>query len=472
MQAVLTVAAVKAAEQSWADHQGGETWPLMQKAGQSVARHARRHWPLARRILVVCGRGNNGGDGYIAASELIAAGLDVAVIAPAGLPDADTDAGRALNVFRQASGSLVDDVESNWDLIIDAALGTGHHGALRDPWPRLFERLRALQSPVLAVDLPSGLEAATGQADQTTLAAQRTLTFIAHKAGLLTHQGPGLSGHVTLERLGVSSSEAVLGYLLDEPPPWPDRSADAHKGAFGQVSVVAGAPGFGGAGLLASRAALAAGAGRVIWHCDENCVSSVLAAQPELMTAPMNEPAEGQIVLGPGLGFDGEADALYRHYLGHDFGGVLDADGLTWLAQHLDSWSLPNWVLTPHPGEAARLLGCTSADIQADRCKAALALAERYQAVVVLKGAGTLVAWNDQLRFVHPGSVAMATPGMGDTLAGFIAALMAQGESPWQAAQTGAWWHAYMGKQLAQRRRVVLASDVIDAIAQGDRFQG
>ena len=153
-------------------------------------------------------------------------------------------------------------------------------------------------------------------------------------------------------------------------------------------------------------------------------------------------------------------------------GGVLDADGLTWLAQQGGDWSLPSWVLTPHPGEAGRLLGCSSAEIQADRCRAALALAQRYQAVVVLKGAGSLVAWDGQLRFVYPGTVAMATPGMGDSLAGLIAALMAQGQSPWQAAQTGVWWHAYLAWQLAQSRRVVLASDVIEAIAQADQFSG
>lgn len=472
MQAVLTVEAVKAAEQSWAQANGGETWPLMQKAGQAVARHARRHWPSARRILVIAGRGNNGGDGYIAASELMAAGLEVAVLAPAGMPAPGTDAERALKVYRQANGALQDDLDSNWDLMIDAALGTGHSGALRQPWPQLFEQLRWWQIPVLAVDLPSGLNARTGQADSAAMQAQRTLTFIAFKAGLLTHQGPGLTGQISLDRLGIDSSGDALSYFLDEPPPWPQRSADGHKGAFGQVAVVAGAPGFGGAGLLAARAALAAGAGRVVWHCDKTMAGHALTAQPELMTAAPTEPAKGTLVLGPGLGFSAEANALYQQYLKQHTAGVLDADGLTWLAQQNAPGSLPDWVLTPHPGEAARLLGCSSAEVQADRCAAALALAERYQAVVVLKGAGTLVAWKGQLRFVHPGSVAMATPGMGDTLAGFIAALMAQGQSPWQAAQTGAWWHAYIGRSLAQHRRVVIASEVIDAIAQGDRFQG
>ncbi|MFG1497152.1 NAD(P)H-hydrate dehydratase [Saccharospirillum sp. HFRX-1] len=472
MQAVLTVEAVKAAEQSWARNNDGETWPLMLKAGQAVARHARRHWPSARRILVVAGRGNNGGDGYIAASELMAAGLDVAVLAPAGMPAPDTDAERALNVFRQANGALLDDLHSNWDLIIDAALGTGHRGALREPWPQLFEQLRSLQIPVLAVDLPSGLNASTGEADSAAMTAQRTLTFIAFKAGLLTHQGPGLTGQISLDRLAIDSANQALGHFLDEPPSWPERRSDAHKGAFGQVAIIAGAPGFGGSGLLAARAALAAGAGRVVWHCDASMAGSILAAQPELMTAAPTEPAKGTLVLGPGLGFSAQADSLYRQYLAGEGGGILDADGLTWLAQQSGDWSLPTWVLTPHPGEAGRLLGCSSADIQADRCQAALALSERYQAVVVLKGAGSVVAWDGQLRFVHPGTVAMATPGMGDTLAGLIAALMAQGQSPWQAAQTGAWWHAYLAWQLAQSRRVVLASDVIEVIAQADQFSG
>lgn len=471
MQAVYSVAAVKAAEQSWADNNGGETWPLMLKAGQAVARHARRHWPLARRVMIIAGRGNNGGDGYIAASELMAAGLEVAVLAPAGKPSANSDAHRAMRVFLQANGVMLDNLDSTWDLVIDAALGTGQGGALRAPWPGLFDQLRLMQLPVLAVDLPSGLDASTGVADSSALQAQRTLTFIAYKPGSLTLEGPGLSGQVSLERLGMETDDHAFAYFLDQPPPWPPRSANDHKGRFGQVAVVAGAPGSAGAGLLAARAALAAGAGRVIWHCDERTAGSILAAQPELMTAALDVPAAGQLVLGPGLGFSATADTLYRQYLGTDASGVLDADALTWLAQQGGAASLSNWVITPHPGEAGRLLGCSSADVQADRCQAALALAERYQTVVVLKGAGTLVACNGQLRFMHRGSVAMATPGMGDTLAGFIAALMAQGQSSWQAAQTGAWWHAYLAWQLAQRQRIVRASELIDALAQADQFE-
>ncbi|WP_205323243.1 NAD(P)H-hydrate dehydratase [Saccharospirillum mangrovi] len=470
----MTVEAIKAAEQHWAQRQGGETWSLMLKAGQAVARHARRHWPSAHRVLILAGRGNNGGDGYVAATELLSAGLAVDVLAPAGEPRSGSDAQRAQQRFQQRNGTLVDrfDAQQPWDLIIDAGLGTGHQGVLKAPWPALFEQVRALQVPVLAVDVPSGLDASTGQADGAALPATRTLSFIACKPGLLTGDGPGLVGLLLLDSLGVEADAEPFGHFLDDAPAWPPRPANGHKGRFGQVAVLGGAPGFTGAGLLAARAALAAGAGRVVWHTDGSGVQAALATQPELMTAAPDASAQGTLVLGPGLGLGSAADSLYQRYLNPETQGVLDADGLTWLSQQTQIPVMPHWVLTPHPGEAGRLLGCDSAAIQADRCRAALALAERYQSVVVLKGAGSVVAWNGELRFVHPGTAAMATPGMGDTLAGLIAALMAQGQSPDQAAQTGAWWHAYLAWQLAQHQRVVLATDVIAAIARADQYSG
>ena len=320
------------------------------------------------------------------------------------------------------------------------------------------------------MDVPSGLEAATGRADSEALVASRTLSFIAHKVGLLTGDGPALVGRLALERLGVDPGSEVLGHYLNTAPAWPERPANGHKGRFGQVAVLAGAPGFGGAGLLAARAALAAGAGRVVWHTEGGNVAAALAAQPELMTAALDAPPQGTVVLGPGLGLEQQAEALYRRTLDSVAAGVLDADGLSWLARQ--PRPLPGWVLTPHPGEAARLLDCSSADIQADRCQAAQALAERYQATVVLKGSGTLVAEGDQLRVVHAGTPAMATPGMGDTLAGLIAALLAQGQTPWQAAQTGAWWHAFLAAERARTHRVVLASDLIAALQRGPQLSG
>lgn len=471
MQAILSVAAVKAAEQRWAESAEGETWPLMLKAGQAVARHARRHWPSAQRVLVLAGRGNNGGDGYVAASCLMDAGLEVAVLAPAGTPRAHSDADRAYHAYQQQGGRLVENPDRlDADLIIDAVIGTGHQGALKAPWPALFSRLNSSGIPVLAVDVPSGLEAATGRADSEALVASRTLSFIAHKVGLLTGDGPALVGKLALERLGVDPGSEVLGHYLNTAPAWPERPANGHKGRFGQVAVLAGAPGFGGAGLLAARAALAAGAGRVVWHTEGSNVAAALAAQPELMTAALDAPPQGTVVLGPGLGLEQQAEALYRRTLDSVAAGVLDADGLSWLARQ--PRPMPGWVLTPHPGEAARLLECSSTDIQADRCRAAQALAERYQATVVLKGSGTLVAEGDQLRVVHAGTPAMATPGMGDTLAGLIAALLAQGQTPWQAAQTGAWWHAFLAAERARTHRVVLASDLIAALQRGPQLSG
>lgn len=472
MQPVLTVDRVKAVEQDWASENGGSTWPLMTRAGSAVAERVRQHCPTLKAVWVLAGRGNNGGDGYIAASRLRALGVKVTVIAPSGEPRVGTDAHRAWQEYADQGGTLETTLpQESPDLVIDAVIGTGHTGALKPDLVDLFDRVRERRVPVFAVDLPSGLNAATGRADPALLKAERTLTFIAGKPGLLTGDGPGVCGEIMLESLHIDlpteghwrDGEAMY---LNQAPDWPSRRGDSHKGEFGNVRVLAGAPGMGGAGLLAARSALASGAGRVFWHTSPEQALSILTAQPELMTTELvgdYDPDDSVHVLGPGLGQDATAQALYSRLLNSgEARGVLDADGLTWLARNPKP--VPQWVLTPHPGEAARLLEQTTGDIQSDRCRAAMALSERYQTTVILKGAGSLIAHQGRLFFNHPGDPAMASPGMGDTLSGLVAGLMAQGLTALQAAQCGAWWHASLGARLARQYRVVLATDLIDAI--------
>ncbi len=472
MQPVLSVERVKAVEQDWADQNGGSTWPLMTRAGSAIAALARQRWPALRYVWILAGRGNNGGDGYIAASRLKALGVSVTVIAPSGEPKSGTDAYRAWQEFADQGGTLEKTLPFETpDLVIDAIIGTGHQGELKAELASLFDQVRARQAPVLAVDLPSGLNAANGHADPSLLPAAVTLSFISYKPGQLTGDGPSVCGDIQLETLNVSLpddqpwSDGYAAYQ-DQPPTWPERPGNAHKGHFGTVRVIGGAPGMGGAGLLAARSALAAGAGKVFWHTGQDQAQSALVAQPELMTTALNPDLEldsSCYVLGPGLGSDDTALRLYQRLLGStDIRGVLDADGLTWLAANPKP--VPGWVLTPHPGEAARLLNTDTRGIQDDRCSAVLELSDRYQTTVVLKGAGSLIAHQGCLVFSHPGSPAMATPGMGDTLAGLIAGLMAQGFSAEKATECGVWWHAKLGAQLATQYRVVLATDLIEAI--------
>lgn len=463
---VLSVSEVKACEQAWAVANGGSTWPLMQRAGGAVVKRLLELWPGANVVWVLCGSGNNGGDGYIAASALAREGMEVQVIAPLGEPREGSDARRAYSEFMQEGGKiLLEAPEGEAEVLIDALLGTGHRGTLSEPLQKTIQMLQQQCRYRLSVDIPSGLDAMTGLASPGAVVADQTVTFIAHKPGLLTANGPGVSGVLTLESLDVPKPVEHSGLYQQAPALWPERTADAHKGRFGTVRIVAGGEMMGGAGLLAAQAALHAGAGRVFWHTLPEHRLAALMAQPELMTADIEDPLadpEATYVVGPGLGQSMMALRHYEAVVSAGFKGVLDADGLTWLASQ--SAQLPGWVLTPHPGEAARLLSCSVADVQADRYGAAQAIYQAYGATTVLKGAGTVVADRQGWVVVHPGTAAMATPGMGDCLAGMIAALMAQGLAPREAAIAGADRHARLAANLALNQRIVLASDVIDGL--------
>ena len=472
MKPVLAAADVASVEKAWASDQTGDqgTWPLMEAAGKAIARDVQA---LVSEgvIWVLAGKGNNGGDGYVAAWHLHQTGFEVCVIAPMGPSRPGSDAERARQRWLSVGSEQTTLPEVAPDVVVDALLGSGQRGALAEPLACLVSAVNQRAAYRLAVDVPTGLNADTGVAEGAVFQASQTLSFIALKPGLLTGDGPRCAGDLRLETLGVdaihwaTSMDLALHWYLDTSPAWPARAANGHKGRFGQVSVVGGSAGMGGAGLLSARAALAAGAGKVIWHTTPEHAQAALVAQPELMTAAPEAsavPDSAILVLGPGLGRGSRAQAWCSALTGQCPSGVLDADGLAWLAAHPKA--LPGWVLTPHPGEAGTLLGLTAAEVQADRCAAALALSKRFQAVVVLKGAGSVIADAGQLWFCHPGTVAMATPGMGDTLAGWIGGFMAQGFSPLNAAQSATWWHAALAQSLANQQRVVLATDLLPLI--------
>ncbi|MGE6107409.1 NAD(P)H-hydrate dehydratase [Aeromonas sobria] len=479
---------IRRAEVELAGAAGISLHDLMERAGSALFDYARRCWPEARHWWVFTGPGNNGGDGFVLARLALAAGLSVRVIAARAPSALKGEAHSAAAAFLAAGGRVerfADDhriptgATPGPDLVIDALLGSGTHRSLSPAMTEIVATINALPAPVLAVDLPSGLDADTGQVLGTVVQATRTLCLVGLKQGLLTGQGPSWCGELDLDPLGLALADwqAPAARRIDYPglaPLLTPRPRSAHKGHHGRVLLVGGNQEMGGAILLAAMACLRTGAG-LVRLCQHPANPAASLTQPELMglaasallreasieTNSARAPAwESVRVLGPGLGRDEWARALFEAALCRDLPLILDADGLNWLAQgprHQD-----NWVLTPHPAEAARLLGCSVAEVEADRFAAVAALQGRYGGVVLLKGAGTLIADGQQIWLCHEGNPGMAGGGMGDLLSGIIAALLAQGLGARDAACLGAVIHGEAADlAAAEGERGMLASDLL-----------
>ncbi|MDB5775850.1 MAG: NAD(P)H-hydrate dehydratase [Herbaspirillum sp.] len=446
-------------------------YALMQRAGAAAAAAARDLLPdhASARILILAGPGNNGGDAVEAACELSGCGLAVSVL----LIDSDRrppDAQRALERARDLPIDWITadhlTAQSQWTLVLDGLFGIGMARAAGPDYRALFAYVNRLACPVLALDAPSGLNADTGcvtapdgeaDADAGDLAvrATHTITFIAGKPGLHTCDGRDYSGQVLVADLQIDGSlfpdpDAMLNgpdlFAAGLQP----RAQNSHKGSFGDVGIVGGADGMAGAVILAARAAACAGAGRV-YAGFLGQAPAYDPPHPELMCrrADAIDLSRSTLALGPGLGNSRDAHDLLSHALHAPGHLVLDADALNLLAaepglrQKLISRRRPAaTLLTPHPLEAARLLDVTAAAVQADRLQAARRLADRFQAIVVLKGSGTVIARPDGLVAINPtGNPALATAGSGDVLSGVCAALLAQHWEPWQAALGAVWLH-------------------------------
>lgn len=406
---LIRTAGIRAIEARFADAEP----PLMERAGAAVAAAAREMLGDKRGpILIVAGPGNNGGDGLIAARLLTQQGIE-AVVIRAGAEEIPL---------------------RDWKLVIDALFGIGLARPIEGTMAELIARMNALGCPILAVDIPSGLCAETGQVLGCAIGATRTLTFIAGKPGLYTLDGPDHCGEVVVDDLGLGTTESE-GHLI-----FPDRFRDhlqarrrnTHKGDFGSIGIVGGALGMAGAAMLAGRAALKLGAGRVHVGMLERLV--VDPVQPELMLRPAGEVLSMATVLaiGPGLGQSPEALDLLRRAIDTPLPLVLDADAINLLAAHpvlaakVSHRQTPT-IFTPHPAEAGRLLGKATDSVQSDRVAAALELASRCKAHIVLKGCGSIVAAPDGRWFVNTtGNAGLASAGSGDVLTGMTAALLAQ----------------------------------------------
>ena len=435
---------------------------LMKRAAFAAFQILRQIWPDARRIHVVCGTGNNGGDGFALAQYALLAGLEVEIFQ---VGPTHRIRGDALTMLHELSdlgeGGLPLDAERlhTADVIVDALFGTGLDRPVTGAFADAIEAIRASGRPVLALDVPSGLHSDSGRILGTAVRADHTVTFIGHKIGLHMEAGRTLAGQVHLAELGVPPSvfeacpPAAQGLTWDACPR-PERPAHAHKGTCGTALLMGGLPPFSGALILAAEAALHGGAGLVHAVTDETSRPPLLSRQPAIMVHAALERERLQqahaIGIGPGLG----QTALSRQWLQQVLQQarcplVLDADALNLLAQ--TPTRREDWILTPHPGEAARLLGCTTADVQADRLHAARQLQQRYGGVIVLKGAGTLIQTATQTWLCRHGNAGMASGGMGDVLTGLITALLAQGLEPADAACSGVCLHARAADEAASR---------------------
>ena len=447
---------------------------LMRRAAAAGLASLRRHWPQARHIAVWCGPGNNGGDGYLLGALAREAGLIIEVFALSG--EAHGDALRARAAYESAGGRVQRLAAGiDWppaDVHVDALYGSGLNRAPTGVAAEWIARLNACGRPVLALDVPSGLDADRGTCPGEAVRATVTVSFVAAKRGLYTGLAADHVGRLELDTLQLP--EAASGIAADArllaPAALPPRPRVANKGDYGHLLVIGGDTGMAGAVRLCGEAGLRAGAGLVSVATRDAHVSALNAGRPELMAHGVDGPQAvaaliekaDVLAVGPGLGQAAWGHALWLTALDAARPLVLDADGLNLLARSPRRFDRPA-VLTPHPGEAARLLGGTVAAVEADRFAAARALADRHQAVVVLKGAGSLIAAPDGRLDVCPwGNPGMASGGMGDLLTGIVAALLAQGAEAWQAACLGVGLHARAGDRAARRgERGLLASDLL-----------
>lgn len=440
---IYPVAAIRAVE---ALAIPGAVPPLMERAGEAAAHLALLLVQGPARVLVACGPGNNGGDGFVLARHLHCAGLAVSVAFagdPCRLPD---DARAAHAAWIAAGGLTVPDLPApppeGWALVADALFGIGLQRPLEGRYAAWIDVLNAQPCPRLAIDIPSGLDADTGRRLGPCFNASHTITFIALKPGLLTLDGPDHCGEVHLDTIDVDA-EALAPAPGREITPTlfaarlNPRRANSHKGSYGDAALVGGAPGMVGAAVLAGRAAIHLGAGRVLLGLLDPAALPVDILRPELMFRAAAElladPAMSAIAVGPGLGQSDAAHALVASAIGLEKPLVLDADALNLVAadpalqRALAERSAPT-LLTPHPAEAARLLGRTTPDIQHDRIAAAIAIARQLNAWIVLKGCGSVIASPQGAWWINTsGNPAMATAGMGDVLTGLVTALLARG---------------------------------------------
>ncbi|POT57029.1 bifunctional ADP-dependent NAD(P)H-hydrate dehydratase/NAD(P)H-hydrate epimerase [Citrobacter amalonaticus] len=472
---------IRRMEREAADSLGLTLYELMQRAGEAAFHATRSAWPDARQWLVLCGHGNNGGDGYVLARLAKAVGITVTLLTQESDKPLPEEASLAREAWLNAGG-VIHASDILWpegvDVIIDALLGTGLKQAPRAPVSRLIERANAHPAPVMAIDIPSGLLAQTGTTPGAVINASHTVTFVALKPGLLTGKARDVVGCLHVDALGLEAwlaGQAVPVQRFDASllAHWlTPRRATSHKGDHGRLVIIGGDRGTAGAVRMTSEAALRAGAGLVRVLTRSENIAPLLTARPELMVHELTSQSLDDslewadvVVIGPGLGQQEWGKKALQKVENFRKPMLWDADALNLLAISPDKRH--NRVITPHPGEAARLLGCAVAEIENDRLDSAQRLVKRYGGVVVLKGAGTVVAAEPHgLGIVDAGNAGMASGGMGDVLSGIIGALLGQKFTPYDAACAGCVAHGAAADVLAARfgTRGMLATDLFSTL--------
>ena len=456
---------------------------LMERAGTAAFDRMQRRWPNAHRVTVLVGTGNNGGDGFVVARLAREAGLQVLVLQMGDPQGLQGDAARNAERWRASGGDwqAFRKIPEDCDLIVDALLGTGLERDVGGAWADAIALVNGHRAPCLAIDVPSGLHSDSGAVMGVAVRASATISFIGLKPGLFTGEGPACAGEVFFDGLEVPAAVYASSVPSARRVDWSrraglltPRSRSAHKGHFGHVLVVGGNHGMGGAARLAAEAALRVGSGRVSLATRQCHVAPVLAARPEVMVHSVDGPRDlhlllhqaSVVVIGPGLGQDDWARGLWAAAFDAHRPLVVDADALRLLAA--DPVNRDDWVLTPHPGEAAALLAVSTAEINAQRLDAAHRLHQRYGGSVILKGAGSVVAsvGDVPVAICSNGNPGMASGGMGDVLSGVIGGLLAQGLDLREAGEGGVCLHAAAADRAAVEggERGLLAGDVIDCL--------
>ena len=461
---------------------------LMENAGRGAAAIVAAMRP--RKVAIVCGPGNNGGDGLVVARHLAIAGIDCDPILVADRARVTADLRANLEIWERGGGTVVDasgglsphrGLLAEADLVVDALFGTGLNRPVAALFHEAIEILAALRVRKVALDLPSGLDADTGRLHGPELRVDVTVTFAGTKRGLLLHPGASLAGTVHVVPIGIPPAAVARaehdGDLLEAAmvaPLLPPRAPTAHKGTAGHVLIVGGSPGRTGAALLAGNAALRAGVG--LATIASRAREALDAKVVEVMTAPLSPEAlptlaEGKdaLAVGPGLGLDDDALEIVRRAVAEPLPVVLDADALALLSRepNLCARRARPAIVTPHPGEMARLVGKTTAEVQADRIGLARSFAAERRVVVVLKGARTVIAEpSGRLALAPFDNPGLGTAGTGDVLTGVIGAMLAAGLDEGAAARAAVMLHGLAGEVARERfgERSMVASDVIAAL--------
>jgi len=475
--------AVAQLEQQGADALGITLYELMLRAGQAAYEHLNRHWPDARHWLILCGHGNNGGDGYVLARLGQAAGKIITLLACDSEKALPEEAQRARDAWLDAGGEI-HAAGAAWpeqvDVIVDALLGTGTQRAPAEPYATLIQQANAHAAPILAIDMPSGLSARNGTTPGEVINATHTLSVVALKPGQLTGKARDVIGTLYYADLGLTTFLAgetapMARYDASALTRWlKPRKPTSHKGNHGRLLVVGGDAGTAGAVRMTAEAALRTGSGlvRVLTHKDN--IIPILTARPEVMVDELTDERLKEalawadvIAVGPGLGQREWAKQALKAVAGSEKPMLWDADALNLLA--ISAEKRQNRIITPHPGEAARLLNIETSEIESDRLHAAQTLAQKYGGVVVLKGAGTIIASEQgEMAFADVGNAGMASGGMGDLLSGIIASLMGQQLPLFGAACAGCVAHGAAADAVAAQRgtRGMLATDLLDLLWQ------